>query len=179
MGNINDYFDSPDYRLADVVRGELRRLGMMEAANEGSGARQAMPRSPNSEAAEIFGGDEGENRGFGVVVLPPGLFGADVRHVAYRIVRAAFRLEPTRNPLMVAVYRMLARLADQGVQTSMEAVTIGLLLGAAKVHGVRIKTHARDLAREVGVRYAVLLKVRRAAVAELAALPEERFQLGS
>jgi hypothetical protein len=61
---------------------------------------------------------------------------------------------------MAAVYRMLARLADKDVETTMEAVTIGLLLGAAKVHGVRIGTHPRDLAKEVGVRYAVLRKIR-------------------
>lgn len=67
---------------------------------------------------------------------------------------------------MAAVYRMLARLADRGVETLMEAVTFGLLLGAAKVHGVRLGTHLRDLAKEASVRYALLLKIRKAAVAE-------------
>ena len=61
----------------------------------------------------------------------------------------------------------------------METVTIGLRLGAAKVHDVRIRTHPRDLAKEVGARYAVLLKVRMAAVLELAALPAEKWTSSS
>ena len=78
MDKFDDYYESPDFRMADDIRGELIRLGMMEAATEGAG--QGMPRA-NSQAAEIFGGEESENSGFGVVAIPPDLFDADVRHV--------------------------------------------------------------------------------------------------
>jgi hypothetical protein len=88
-------------------------------------------------------------------------------------------MEPARNPLMRAVYRMLATLADRGVQANMEAVTVGLLLGAAKVHRVKIATHPRDLAKEVGTRYATLLKIRKAAVAELESLDPTELELGN
>lgn len=164
MGNVNDYFESPDYRLADDVRTELSRLGMMHTAVPDGTSTGRAP----GLAAELYRGADDENSGYGVQWMPHDLFDADTRHLAYAIVRAVYHLKPTRNPLMAAVYRMLSRLADEGVETTMEAVTIGLLLGAAKVHGVRIGTHPRDLAKEIKVRYAILLKVRKAAVAELA-----------
>ncbi|MDR7136169.1 hypothetical protein J2X06_003387 [Lysobacter niastensis] len=166
MEGVNDFYESPGHRVADQVRGDLIKAGLMTCAR-GDGDGNGSARGPSSEAAEIFGGDDDENSGYGVVVIPPDLFDADVRHLAYRIVRSVYRMEPARNPLMRAVYRMLSRLADDGVQTNMEAVTIGLLLGAANVHGVKIKTHPRDLAKEVGARYRTLLQIRRAAIAEL------------
>lgn len=105
--------------------------------------------------------------GYSTICIPPDLFDADVRHLAVRIVGAVHRMEPATNPLMRAVYRMLSRLADQKVIASPAAVAVGLLLGAAKVHGVKIQTHPRHLAKEVGCRYAVMLAIRRAAVEEL------------
>lgn len=154
-----------EYWLADRARSDLTSLGLMEAFTDASAGPSKRVLDPN--AVDIFAG---ENSGFGVVQLPADLFDADVRHLAYRIVRSVYHMEPPKNPLMSAVYRMLAKLADQGVQANMEAVTIGLLLGAARVHGLKISTHPRHLAKEVKCRYGVLLKIRKAAHIELSRL---------
>jgi hypothetical protein len=146
MKGVNDYFESADHRLADDVRSELSRLGMMDAAVEqGTSTGRA-----SSLASELYGSADDENSGFGVQWMPQDLFDADTRHLAYAIVRAVYHLKPTRNPLMAAVYRMLWRLADQGVETTMEAVTIGLLLGAACPRGANRNARARP--REGGRR---------------------------
>lgn len=116
-----------------------------------------------SESAEMFGPEQG----FGTIIIPPDIFDADVRHLAVRIVRSVYRMEPAWHPLMKATYRMLSRLADARVTATPGAVVVGLLLGLAKVHGVQINTHTRDLAKDVGTRYAVLLKIRQAAIAEI------------
>lgn len=156
--------DAGDLRPADMeaISSGLRSLDLMDACEERpAGTRREGP----TLAAELFPAEG--NGGYGVQWLPPDLFDADVRHLAYRIVRAVYWMEPPRNPLMAAVYRMLSRLADEGVEASMEAVTLGLLLGAAKVHKVKLRTHPRDLAKLAGTRYATLLKVRRAAESAL------------
>lgn len=159
-----DMADEDELRPVDIeaISAGLRGLDLMEgAADRPAGSKGEGP----TLAAELFPAEG--NGGFGVQWLPPDLFDADVRHLAYRIVRDVYGMAPVRNPLMAAVYRMLSRLADEGVETNMETVTLGLLLGAAKVHKVKLRTHPRDLAKLAGARYATLLKVRRAAIAEL------------
>lgn len=108
--------------------------------------------------------DATELDGFGVVAIPPELFAREVRQFADRIVRDVYAMRPATNPTMRAVYRMLSRLADQRITTTMEAVTVGLLMAAAKRAGDALPTPTRDIAKELGVRYAILLKVRAAGV---------------
>lgn len=146
------------------VRDDLMRAGLMfaaeacdEAAGQGGGSGEP------SVAADLFG----NNQGFDVIHLPPDLFGADVQRFAGQIVRSVYALEPPRNQLMAAVYRMLTSLADRRIYPGIKGVTVGLLLGAAKVHGIKIKTHPRDLAKEIGIKYATLLAVRKATIHEL------------
>ena len=154
--------DGPSAADRDSAHVELERIGLMACyADRPAGMKREGP----SLASELFPTDH--NGGFGVQELPADLFDADVRRLAYRIVRAVYWMEPPRNPLMSAVYRMLALLADQGIETNMDTITLGLLLGAARVHGVKIQTHPRDLAKLAGCRYAVLLKVRKAAASVL------------
>ena len=108
------------------------------------------------------------NGGYGCIVIPRELFGEDERRFTEAIVRSVERLEPATTPLRRAVYRTLARLADAKVRITPQAFVLGLLLAAAKINGDKVETHPRDLAKEVGVRYSTLLKVRKAAMAEMA-----------
>lgn len=107
------------------------------------------------------------NGGYGCIVIPRALFGEDERRFTEAIVRSVERLEPATTPLRRAVYRTLARLADAKVRITPQAFVLGLLLAAAKINGDKVETHPRDLAKEVGVRYSTLLKVRKAAMAEM------------
>lgn len=170
MSETQDFEEGPDFQLQDGLRADLKRLGLLSCVSDKPGRTRAP-----GIADELFG----ENKGYGCEVIPPDLFEADMRHLAHRIVRSVYRMEPPRNPLMRAVYRMLARLADRNISASFEVITLGLLLGAAKVHGVKIKTHPRDLAKEVQVKYATLLAIRKAAIAELEALKGEGSDLGN
>jgi hypothetical protein len=119
-----------------------------------------------SVAAQLFGADGG----FGVIVIPPELFGDEVTRFTHAIVRSVMRMDPARTPTHKAVYRTLTRLADQGVAVTPNALVLGLLLAGAKIHNIPIQSHARDLAKEAKIRYAVLLRIRRAALIELAAI---------
>lgn len=100
---------------------------------------------------------------------PPEVFGPELVEFTAAIVRSVLSMAPATNPTMRAVYRMLARLADERVKTSPECIVLGLLLAASTIHGDKIETHPRELAKEAKVRYATLLKVRRAALVELKA----------
>lgn len=122
-------------------------------------------RAQSDPAAALFA--EG---GWGVIRFPRRLFLAKYEpeaQLAAAIVRSVERLEPATTPLRKAVYRILARLADDRVQCEASALVLGMLLASAKLHGDKIQTHPRDLAKEVGVRYAVLLKITRIAKEEL------------
>lgn len=122
-------------------------------------------RAQSDPAAALFA--EG---GWGVIHFPRRLFLAKYEpeaRLAAAIVRSVERLEPATTPLRRAVYRILARLADDRVRCEASALVLGLLLASAELHGEKIETHPRDLAKEVGVRYATLLKIRKVAAEEL------------
>jgi hypothetical protein len=113
--------------------------------------------------------DESEllQEGFSIIVIPPDVFGPELTAFAHSIVRSVYALAPATNPMMRAVYRILATLADVGIRTTAETIVLGLLLASAKIHHIPIRTPPRDLAKEAGVRYSTLLKVRRVALDEL------------
>jgi hypothetical protein len=144
------------------LRADLMRAGIMVGIEDvPAGTRKAEP----SPAIDLF-----STEGYGCIVIPPELFGDEVTRFTKAIVRSVLRMEPACTPMHKAVYRTLTRLADQGATVTPNALVLGLLLAAAKVHNVTIKTHARDLAKEAKIRYAVLLKIRAAAVLELSAI---------
>ena len=107
--------------------------------------------------------------GYSFIAIPDEVFGPELVAFARAIVHSVLEMAPATNPMMKAVYRMLARLADDRVKASPECIVLGLLLASAALHGEKIETHPRDLAKEVKVRYATLLKVRRTALLELKA----------
>lgn len=148
-------------RGGESIRDALNRDGLMHGQGESTGSTH------DDHAAGHMLLEEG---GYGVINVPGDVFDGDVRHFMHGIVRSVYRLEPPRNMLMAAVYRILSNLADEDVYPGQEAVVVGIVLGAAQAHGIQIKTHPRDLAKEIGVRYLTLLRVRKAAAAEFARL---------
>lgn len=170
-GDATDKVDPTD--LAAIAK-ELDRLGVMYAWHEEGtqfrGHGEFHQTGVIDEGSELFRPDI-ENSGYETIRIPPDVFGPEVEALALRIIRSVQRLEPAANPMMAAVYRVLARMADQGIQTNVSTVVLGLLLAQAKVYQVRIDTHPRDLAKEVGVRYSTLLTVRKLAANELATVP--------
>lgn len=121
--------------------------------------------SGRPDAAEIFA-----TRGYDCIHIPPQLFDVDMKRFTVAIVRSVQRMEPAYTPMHKAVYRILARLAEEGVKAGPDALVLGLLLASAKLHGVRIETPLRSLAKECKMRYAILLKIRRVAMTELGAV---------
>lgn len=149
-----------------VARVDLWRAGLLDSPT-------AAP--PALDATDLYG----PSAGYSIIQIPPGLFDDDVRRFVVAVVRSVYRMEPPKNPLMRAVYRVLARLADQGVSANAEAVVLGILLAKAKLAGERIETKTQQLAPEASVRHATLLKIRKVALEELGRLEPDTGQPGN
>lgn len=140
------------------IADELSLMGLMHA-------RVDTPAGPGS-------GDDGGTSemfaagGFGVITMPPELFGPWERALRAHLIAMVESLRAPRNHLEGAFYGVLGEMARLGKRTTPDAVVLGLCLAVAKAQGIRIKTHARDLAKEGRVRYSTLLLVQRLAVAE-------------
>lgn len=103
--------------------------------------------------------------GFSVLQIPPPMTGSAERQLWQRMQTNVLLGLPPATPveqLLRAVLEEL-RTTKSGCKASIAAVMTGVSLGVAQTHGVRIPTHPRDLARDLGIRYQTLLNIRRAA----------------
>jgi hypothetical protein len=138
---------------------ELSLMGLMHAPGETPAGTAR--KGDDGGTAELFA-----SGGFGVIVLPPEIFGYWEKAIRARLLAMVTNLTPPRTAMEAACYGVLGEMARLGKTASPEGVVLGLALAAAKCQGVRIKTHARDLAKEAKVRYQTLLLVQRLALAE-------------
>lgn len=154
---------APDTADLMEIQGALISAELMEGVEE---VPVGTKTPPQAEENDLW-----EQECYSTIRLPPGLFDADLARFVMAIVRSVQRMEPAATPMHRAIYRILARLADSGTSKfTPNALVLGVLLAAAKLHNIQIRTHARDLAKEAGVRASTLYKIRRAAIIELAAL---------
>lgn len=156
MSTVNPRNQKPPVKKLLSVRDELSLMGLMHAlANTPAGPGA----SRDGGTSELFA-----TEGFGVVVIPPALFGHWELAIRSHLLVLVTTLRPPRTAMEAACYGVLGEMAERGKRASPDAVVLGLALAAAKAQGVRIQTHPRDLAKEAKVRYGTLLLVQRLAL---------------
>ena len=158
MSAVKPRNQRPARKTLPSIADELSLMGLMHARIETPAGGRA---GDDGGTSELFA-----SGGFGVIVLPPDLFGHWERAIRTRLLAMVANLSPPRTAMEAACYGVLGEMAQRRKRASPDAIVLGLALAAAKCQGVRIKTHARDLAKEAQVRYATLLLVQRLALVE-------------
>lgn len=148
-----------------AISEELSRAGLMGGFGDFAIPKNfGTMRESGNEAAEYF-----RDGGYGVIVLPPELFGPWKLALMRRLVKMVTSLRAPRNEVEAACYGVLNELARLKKRVTPQVLVLGLCLASAKSQRVAISTHPRDLAKEAGVRYATLLLVRRISIVEMEA----------
>ncbi len=146
-------------RDLDAIRVDLRRAGLTKDIGFGGNAAH---HGGDPETDELF-----YQGGFQTLVIPDQLFGWYENTIMQRIIDMVKKGEPPQRSIDRTIFRVLGALSHRRKRVSPQALLLGFQLARAKVDGVKINTHPRDLAKEADVRYQTLLLVRRLAIIEL------------
>jgi hypothetical protein len=122
---------------------------------------RAVPKPHDPNAADLYFGPQS----FSTTVLPPPMMGIEAKKLWERIKRNALLGVPPSTPAEWLIRAVLANLrrTKAGRKIKVMAVFAGVQLAIARTHGIPIPTHERDIARDVGTRYATLIGIRRLA----------------
>lgn len=101
--------------------------------------------------------------GISYLQAPPPMMSSAERKLWQRIQTNTLLGLPPATPAEHLIRAVLAELRQTkgGCKISVAAVLTGVSLGVAQTHGIRIPTHPRDVARDLGVRYQTLLNIRK------------------
>lgn len=126
---------------------------------------------PDPAAGWLGGGaDPDETANFSQVIhIPEPLVNGEIIKLWQRIYSRILLGLPaeTGHEFVIRATRKAAIAYGAGRNVSPGSLIIGCLLAVAKAEKVAIRTHPRDLAKDLGVRYSTLLLVRRLALAQI------------
>lgn len=104
-----------------------------------------------------------------VIAIPGPLLSAEIIQLWRRVhLRIELGLPATsESELIIRATRAELIAQGFGKKVGPGALIIGCLLAVGKAEGVNIQTHPRDIAKDIGVRYQTLLRVRRVALEQI------------
>ncbi|MBW8366799.1 MAG: hypothetical protein K0M70_02945 [Arenimonas sp.] len=107
-----------------------------------------------------------------IIQLPPPILGGAERLLWQRCEsRRVLGLPPASRPeLLIRSVRNAVIVSGLGKKVSSGAIVIGTILAAAQSEGLKPRTPLRGIAKDLGMRYATLLTVRRIALAQIGRL---------
>lgn len=117
-----------------------------------------------------------EEPGYSQIIVVPGpLITSEIAATWRRIYTNILLNAPPEHPWELVIRSVYHEVRARGFGSTVSpgALMIGSLMAIAKAQKFRIETHPRDLAKELGIRYQTLLRVRRIAAGEV-----ERHRVG-